>query len=682
MNSSKYSSIGRKLSENQKQNSTTIDYQSVNSSCVTSKELKSINNFCSSINNYYKNMKYNNSLALNYFHLNFLKSNIKKNKRLKINLIKTKSYDSILPNISETSVFPQKKFRNLKILINNDNNDNVKNNNNNFYVLNKSIFSTTANSLNSPNKSNISNNQRSLKNESSNINSKHESMNKKAFSLNNIYDNDDQDNYYYNYYLFNHKKRENLYEYLDKTRKVRIIKYAQNDLKKIYRKEKEKIESNIEQHELDLNLLKKLYHLFIKYISSFDTYFFHIKEAIRNGKKENAGLEEYKKKLNNEIFALGHTVYKIKNKLKDYLNNKYFLLSVKNHTKNFDYFTTKDQKEFNFDLLMLEKLDERLNTIFVNEKVGKDEKKKKTGTGKSNYFNFDEIKKYMDQKREGNIKYMDFRKRFYSQNSIGESLRVKKIFKSPAQFMKDLNLISKDINSSLKIFNTIQSDLLDDKNLLITLHKQSFENENIAKIFNEKEKNMRNRLNAFIKYNNYLKNQKNNLLSKNKKKNEKNDFILIKIKHILNNIKNNADEKLLKFLENIEYKDQIQNNIIIALNNNNKLNMLKIIEYSIIFLKRSNKEYKENEKEKYHEIEGNIHSINRMSNYKKARENYKVKRKKELIKIMVKANNLLYWPNKKNYYIHSKTETKHKNKKNKENERKVTKNMFDIDFSY
>ena len=49
---------------------------------------------------------------------------------------------------------------------------------------------------------------------------------------------------------------------------------------------------------------------------------------------------------------------------------------------------------------------------------------------------------------------------------------------------------------------------------------------------------------------------------------------------------------------------------------------------------------------------------------------------------MVKANNLLYWPNKKNYYIHSKTETKHKNKKNKENERKVTKNMFDIDFSY
>ena len=51
MNSSIYSSIGRKASDTQKQNSISIDFHSVSSSCVTNKELKLINHYFSSINN-------------------------------------------------------------------------------------------------------------------------------------------------------------------------------------------------------------------------------------------------------------------------------------------------------------------------------------------------------------------------------------------------------------------------------------------------------------------------------------------------------------------------------------------------------------------------------------------------------------------------------------------------------
>ena len=98
-----------------------------------------------------------------------------------------------------------------------------------------------------------------------------------------------------------------------------------------------------------------------KYFISLDKYLLFLKIEIKNGLKENTQLKEDKKELSNEIFILGHRVYKIKNKLKDYLNNKYFLLSVKNHTKNFDFFSSKDKKEFNKDLYILEKLDQQLN---------------------------------------------------------------------------------------------------------------------------------------------------------------------------------------------------------------------------------------------------------------------------------------------------------------------------------
>ena len=65
-----------------------------------------------------------------------------------------------------------------------------------------------------------------------------------------------------------------------------------------------------------------------------------------------------------------HTVYRIKNNLRDNLNNKYILLNVKNHTKKLDYFPAKDKKDFNnylMILMILEQLDERLNTIFLIE---------------------------------------------------------------------------------------------------------------------------------------------------------------------------------------------------------------------------------------------------------------------------------------------------------------------------
>ena len=228
-----YSSLFKQTNETQKQSSKSIDFQSVNSSCVTSKELKSINNFRSTIHNFYKNMKKNKTLSLNLFHSNNLNSNFYETKISKHNFTKTKSYDSILPNILEvnTTNYNKKSIKNLKKSIKIDPNLNCNNNNNKNIPspLNISNFSTTFNSLITP-KSNLSNDIKFLKSEYS-CTIINNNKNKKRLSLNNVTHNDT--NYDYNYNIYSEKiKRDNLNDYLYKTKKIILYKYINNEFKK------------------------------------------------------------------------------------------------------------------------------------------------------------------------------------------------------------------------------------------------------------------------------------------------------------------------------------------------------------------------------------------------------------------------------------------------------------------
>ena len=339
---------------------------------------------------------------------------------------------------------------------------------------------------------------------------------------------------------------------------------------------------------------------------------------------------------------MGHIIYRIKNKFKDYLNNKYFLLSVKNHTKKLDYFSTKDKKDFNNDLMILQQIDEKINSIFLINPL--EEKNEDTRDN-----NKDEIKKYSISNKEGFKKFLDVKKRFYSQKSIRESMRVKKIYNTPYQFIKDLNLISLGINKYLKIFNKIQYDLLEDKKLLNNLNKSSFENEKLEKEYKDKEANLKIKLNASVAYYKYLKKQIKNLLFHSKKYKIRNDFILIKIEDILDSIKTYGDEKLLKFLEisggveMIKNKDYNNDDDDTIKKKNHKLNLLKIIEKAIIFLQKSNKEFKKNGEEKYKEIENKIRYLSHLNNSRKKIENEKNKKKIQLLKILEKSKNIIFF---------------------------------------
>ena len=328
-------------------------------------------------------------------------------------------------------------------------------------------------------------------------------------------------------------------------------------------------------------------------------------------------------------------------------------------------------------MVLLQQLDEKLNAIFLVEpKLDKNEKDK-------NFDNPNEMKKYSYSKKDGFKKFIDVRKRFYSQKSIGESMRVKNIYNTPYMFIKDLNLISLGINKSLKIFNKIQHELLEDKKLLNNLNKSFYENENLEKEFNDKEISLKNKLNSSIIYYKYLKNQRKNLWFRSKKNKIRKDIILIKIEHILNNIKIFGGEKLLKYLEIIQNNDFNFNNNINK-KTNHKLILLKIIEKTIIFLQNNNNEFKKNGEEKYHEIEHKIKYLSHLSNSRKIIENERNKRKFVLLKILEKSNNFVFLPNKKNYYVNSKLDKNKfiEKKNNNNNEKKELKTMFDIDFDY
>ena len=650
LNSSIYSSVGRTTIETQKQNSKSIDYHSVNSSCMTSKKLKSLNHFRFCINNYYRQIKSNNSISLNVFNLKNMKTNFQDNKKIIHIFTKTKSSDYIIPDIPKT-INLKKNFKNLKISINNDYNKNIKKYINTFSALNKSNFNTTVNS-----------NTIKLKNKSKKL------KNSFSFTNNNIIDN---------YNIHNVKlKREYLYDYLDKTKKIILYKYSLNNLKKLVQLENEKIVTNIEQHNLNLNLLQKLYFLFQNYILALDNYFLFLKQKEKDGKKEITKLIENKKILINEIFSLGHQVYRIKNKLNDYLSNKFFLLSVKNQTKNFENFSSKDKNEFNCDLLILHKLEEQLDSIFIIKKEKNEETKDKTN------IEYDKPKKEISLSDKGGLSEIIKRKRFFSQNSIGDSIKLKKIYRTPKQFMKDLNLISIGINNSLKEFNKIQLELLQDKKELITLNEEFYKNENKEIEFITKKNKLKNKLKNAINYYKYLQNNKNILISRYKKKFDSKDILLIKIRSIINNIRKYGDQKLLNFIES--QKDNEDNPFKENVMFNNKLFMLKIIENSILFLKNSNNEYKLKENEKFLEIEASVNYLSRINNYRIKREKEKTKKKLQILNIMKKSHNLLFLPNKKNLYVNNFNNNMIENKlnKNKKDELKMSTIDYGLELNF
>ena len=118
--------------------------------------------------------------------------------------------------------------------------------------------------------------------------------------------------------------------------------------------EEERIATNQENQELNFHNLKLLIFLFNKFYDTKYEYMDYLKKTIVEDKKQNQQLYEDKITLMNDIFMIRHKTLKLENKFKNYLNDKYFLLSVKNHSFKLDKFTQEDQEDYKNDLNKLD----------------------------------------------------------------------------------------------------------------------------------------------------------------------------------------------------------------------------------------------------------------------------------------------------------------------------------------
>jgi hypothetical protein len=149
-------------------------------------------------------------------------------------------------------------------------------------------------------------------------------------------------------------KKEFLTEFKRKTKDMSILKFIYNRKKKDFEIEEERRATKKENQDLNFHHYKILISLFNKFYDTKHEYMDYLKQTIAEDKKQNQKLYEDKITLMNDIFIIRHKTLKLENKFKKYLNDKYFLLSVKNHSFKIDKFTPEDQEDYKNDLNKLD----------------------------------------------------------------------------------------------------------------------------------------------------------------------------------------------------------------------------------------------------------------------------------------------------------------------------------------
>ena len=140
--------------------------------------------------------------------------------------------------------------------------------------------------------------------------------------------------------------------------------------------EKEKIVSALEQQNLSNYNLKTLLFFYNRYNDSKVEYLNYLKKTVSEEKEINEKLKEEKITKMNEIYFIRHKTLRLENRFRNYLNDKFFLLSVKNHSFKLNNFAIEDQEDYNMDLKKLEILNIMLK-LTGKENPNKEEKNEK-----------------------------------------------------------------------------------------------------------------------------------------------------------------------------------------------------------------------------------------------------------------------------------------------------------------
>ena len=540
-----------------------------------------------------------------------------------------------------------------------------------------------------------------LKNQ--NIIQTNNSINKNFESYESISDNINENDLEYIYELNKNKtfrielnpaysklKKELLNEFMRKVRYLEYEKYNLFMLKKDVLNEKERQKTELEQENLNYNNYSRMLTYFNSFNKSYASYIYHMNKQIVEEKKVTKELIEKKVTLMNEIYALRYKILRLENKFHGYLNDKYFLLSVKNHSIELDKFCEADRENYSKDLKKLEILNivlektanQSLNDSPDENAIKNSRNRKKTKKTFLSQTKKDHENSELNSKNIRNIhlrntsdkKKPSIRKTFVKEKTIIDkpylltttqkqlittNFKAIPIYEDTADFNHDLEQTKRNIQFSLIEYNKRSKEI---HSLIDELVKTKTETKNIENLylyFQKEIENAEKKLEKIKLQNLNMKKLKdyiwiiaNSNLNKGK--------VNKKLKEILNNIYQAGDNKIKEFLKAEKY-DELQK--------------IKILESLAIYLIDVKEEQKAEHPIAFSNVIKKVNSINRVKLFQMQLKNAEEEFENKIKKVIDKENKIYYIHFSKPNYGVNRIKTHHKKKITKK--KKI--DIFDFD---
>ena len=434
-------------------------------------------------------------------------------------------------------------------------------------------------------------------------------------------------------------RKQNLLDFHSHTRDFIYKKYFLFLQRNKLRKEKETNQLNSELHSMDLLKFIHFYKLFKPYTKYMDLYILFLKEIIKKEDKESQRLIIIKNNLLSDVLVSRKRLLKIHKRLKEYLNDKFLLLCVKNSSLNLELFEEKDKNEFERDLKTFEILKNYINELSeINIKdLGNTIKKTLINSKQSKLTNYSNNLRHSFRKKttQSDISSNSFtstEKDIISILKISKMIyRAKPVFENIDEFDDYMQKSRKKIGILLKEYNNIE---IETANLRDNFFQQLKDIE-IANYYYMKNTNefirLKQELLKIKNENIKLKLYKNSLLKM--KKIQFNQSIAIKLKEIVN----------LIILQN----NKTLNKIINIKNIDKPILALKEIENIIIFLLDFKQKQKINNRNVYNEVIKVVERKKRLLIIKQKREEDENKVEKKSKELLEKNNKILNIINRK-----------------------------------
>ena len=486
--------------------------------------------------------------------------------------------------------------------------------------------------------------------------------------------------------LYSSLKKEFLSEFYKKTKDINYLKFILMKNKKDIEIEEERRISKMERLDQIYYSIQTLQKLFNKYFLAKYDYLNFLQKEISKETEKNETLKEQKITLTKEIYTIRHKTLRLENRFRLYLSDKFFLLSVKNHSFKLDKFDPEDKDDYINDLQKLEILNFMLKITskeYNDNDIEKDRIRATKILKKTDLFgiyttNSNNINNNNSQSRNNSLKNYHRQntsnKNYNSKNNINNkndpiialskkrilkrNFEAKPIYEDVYYFNKDLQETTQKIQKSLEEYNNNVKDLDTIKKNLIRTKKE-------MKDIREYEQHLRDEIILFRKELEKLKKLNNGLY--NYRKYLKNIFILNlntgvvfeKIKLILNNIEQSDDKDLLNFISKV-FNDY--NTYLIT-----GLDKLKLIEGVFQYLIDFKKAQKNSNNKDYLLIQAEIDNINRQKIFQKKQDSIKQKFETLIQKVIDKNKKIIFIPRRNVNFdmrqnLHkNKTENKAKN---------------------